>query len=730
MIYTCSFNLDKIEYPFKLEKLKKSAIYGEIVNKSLQLDDYIQFEGEIDSVSWQKQRLSCPINVLCKIFDEKDSLKNVYNDIRIGDSFILKGTLSKGRGVRNPGEFNFDKYLKSSGIHALFSSYDVNDLDLIRKESFNLRQYIFVVRRKIQEIINYYHDPFSSGLLTGLLLADRRGVDYEVKEKFINAGVIHVLAVSGLHVGYMVLICLFLFNRLNIKLRILFTIMSIICFLIITGGQPSVFRASIMAVLVLISVILNREYNGINSLFFAAFILLLLDPNELFKPGFQLSFSAVLSILLLYPIVEKMILNCGTRRNYAIKLLLFSGVSISAQIGTLPFTLYYFNKLSLISVLANLFVIPLIGIIVAIGLFTIFVSLFWNWLALIYASANNLFSSILLKVVNISGGIEFGFMDISQFSKIDGLIFYAGILFFLIFWNRITNLLPRLIFLILLLANILLYLTFDNTDYFSHKKLTIVAIDVGQGDSFLLKFPNGKTALIDAGDATPYFDNGKRTILPLLKRMNINSIDLMMISHLDGDHYHGAYSIIKESKIDVVYKPPFEEGSAKDSTFEAFLKTYRIPLKYYENKVIQIGNCRVYILTGGKMNNTDALSSNNKSGVLKVVYGNTSCLFVGDAETELEDLLIDIYGKFLDSDFLKVGHHGSKSSSSDQFLDIVSPEYALISAGAFNKFNHPSPVVLRRLYERNVKIFRTDVYGAQIIETDGHKFTRINWKND
>jgi competence protein ComEC len=204
--------------------------------------------------------------------------------------------------------------------------------------------------------------------LKGILLADRGEIDFSTREKFVNAGVVHILAVSGLHVGFIVLIFIVISSRFNLYIRSAITIIGLLAFLMITNSPASVFRASLMGITLIITFMLNRKFNSYNALAIAALIILIIDPMELFNPGFQLSFSAVLSIVAIYPIFSNGIYKFGIKNKLIKWTLLFCSVSLAAQIGTLPFTILYFNKLSIIALFANLIVIPLVAVIVSTGI--------------------------------------------------------------------------------------------------------------------------------------------------------------------------------------------------------------------------------------------------------------------------------------------------------------------------------------------------------------------------
>ncbi|MFA7228526.1 MAG: ComEC/Rec2 family competence protein, partial [Melioribacteraceae bacterium] len=409
--------------------------------------------------------------------------------------------------------------------------------------------------------------------------------------------------------------------------------------------------------------------------------------------------------------------------------LMFCVTSIAAQLGTLPFTLTYFHRLSISSLAANLVVIPLSGAIVALGIFTVIAGSVSLWLASIFASANELMTYFLYWFVKILGKGEYSYLSINQFSVYDAVIFYLALFFIFIVFKKLIKPVARIIAVSLSILLMVSLMRLDNYELMPEKILSVMAVDVGQGDAFLIRFPNGKTSLIDAGNKTPYFDNGERIIIPLLNRLGIDTLDYGFISHVDADHYKGFEALVKERRIKRIYKPLPDSSSPPDMEFEGLLRSCRYVPVYYSKESIQIENARIYVLNDTINNYFGNRKSNDRSGMLKLVHGGTSILFTGDAGTDVENDYRKKYGSFLKSDILKIGHHGSRSSTGELFLDAVDPEFAIISAGIKNKFRHPSKSIVERLMSKKIKILRTDESGAILIRSDGREIKNINWKN-
>ena len=709
-------------------KEKNSALYGEVKSIELIKSYEVLFTVVVDSIKIGNRTFRNPDYLICKFRGDSVNRLNIYSKINPGNKVFLTGTFQKGRERRNPGEFDYNEYLSSKGITGLFISYDTDSIAIINSKNDLISSYLFALRKSIDEIIVNLHDKESSDLLRGLVLADRSGIDSETKNAFVNSGVVHILAVSGLNVGYVILIFVVIFGRFSIYVRSILTIVGLIIFMLITGTTPPVVRATIMGIIIILTFLSNRTTNIYNSLSISAIIILFFSPMQIYDPGFLLSFGAVLSTAIIYPYMQSWIEKLNLKWQWIEKILLFMGVSLSAQIGTIPFTLIYFSKLSVISILTNLFVIPISGLITAIAFITIFLGYFSYTLAQYFAYTNNLLTFIMLEFIRYTGTLGFSFMWIRNYSLYDSIVFYSLLTFLLFSANKIRGAVLKLSVVILSFATLIVYSSFDDKKLLSDEKLNILMIDVGQGDSFLIKFPNGKTALIDAGEATPYLDNGERIIIPLLDHLGIDKIDYGFISHLDLDHYGGFVSLIHNNRIKEIYRP-IPDSSLKSIRLEKYLNQKKIKTYIYDKSFIELGNAKIYILNSPYDQNYSKLSSNDKSGVLKIVFGKTSFLFVGDCEHPAEYYLASSFRNMLDSDVLKVGHHGSATGSSESFLNIVTPKISLISAGIKNKFSHPSDIVLTSLKNINSTIYRTDISGAVLLQSDGNTIKKINWNN-
>ena len=710
-----------------IDKVKDVTVFGTIDKIDLIRKNELTFYLSADSIFSKDFYIRDEITLLCKIQLETNSLYRLNAKLEPGNRVKMTGFYYKGREKRNPGEFDYNAYLNSKGIAGILKIVDSASIQITSSKYDIFKNALHQTRKAIDNQLRKYHNLETFSLLRGLLLADRGEISYETKAHFINAGVIHVLAVSGLNVGFIILIFLLVFGRLNLFLRSGITIVGLIFYLILTGASASVFRATVMAVVLIVAFLSNRSSHLLNSIAIAALVILTIDPNQLYDAGFQLSFSAVISMILIYPYIE-MIINQMSLKNNIVKYFLVSiGLSLSAQIGTLPFTFYYFSKFSTVSLFANLIVIPAVGVITGIGIFTLIVSPLIPALGIYYGAANNILTGSLFDIINFAGSLKFSYISIYDYSLFDSILFYVLSFITIFLYTKLEHRVLKVIMVLLFILNIFILSKIDDRNLLPDNDLSVFMIDVGQGDSFLIKFPNGKTALIDAGNTTIQFDNGDRVIIPLLNYLGIKKIDYGIVTHIDADHYGGFVALILEGMIKEIIKPELDTSLTKDNRFEEFIRERKVPVKYFKEQKMEIGNTTLYFLFDDDIKSISGTSTNDRSGIFKLVYGETSFLFTGDVEKGIEKFYADKYKYFLDSDILKVGHHGSLTSSSQEFLQYVTPEASLISAGFKNKFGHPVEDVIERLESFGSTIYRTDLQKAILLRSNGEGIRVINW---
>ena len=260
-------------------------------------------------------------------------------------------------------------------------------------------------------------------------------------------------------------------------------------------------------------------------------------------------------------------------------------------------------------------------------------------------------------------------------------------------------------------------------------KVKWIQFDVGQGDAALLRLPRGKTILIDGGPKRPHYDNGERVIAPYLRKSGIKKVDSIILTHPHSDHLGGLLYILNHFQVGEVITAGSEYDSKIHTDFQEIIQKRNISHRIVTapDSLIEFPGIKLYFLSPTEKRKSMASNLNNQSLVLGLYYGESKMFFMGDAERGVEEEMIQLY-KNLDCDLIKAGHHGSFTSNTESFLNIVTPDKAIISVGATNRFRHPSKSCINRLMEKDIGIHRTDIAGAVIFQTDGKKIEKIRWR--
>ena len=656
--------------------------------------------------------------VLLRVYGLEPMLE--FGDVIAADVYLTEPALPG-----NFGEFNYREYMKRQKIF-LTDSIAINKLETVgHSEKINFFAIIYCIKNKIIENIDkiYKTNPGIS-LIKAIITGERSEMPQEITDIFQNAGVIHILAISGLHVGVIAAALFFLLNLLpkNItkdEFKYIIIIIILIGYAAMTGFRPSVSRAALMFSTVLLARYFNRPYHIYNSLYLSALIILFCQPLYLFDAGFLLSFSVTFSIVALAPIIEGKISFLPV---YLRKLL---SVSLSAWIGAAPLSAYFFYKISLISILANIVIVPLIGIILIVALLSTAVSFIFLPAAILIAMCNNFLIEILVTIGQKLSLFPFAYKYMAQPEILSIIIYYAIVLFVfytLHFWSKYNFAGKRYRFWVIVSC---IYVLIAGNLFIPSPLLAVHFINVGQGDCILIQTSEKRNILIDGG-GSPYsdFDVGKNIVIPYLRKEGINKIDIMFLTHPDLDHLEGLLPVLEEMRVDLVVdtglKYQEENYLAFRSLIEEKKNTY-----YYQTRsgdLIKMSTeLEFLILNPPKCSfYWDESDFNNNSIVLKLHYKNTDFLFTGDIEQNAETYLLS-NNSLLKSNILKVAHHGSNSSTGESFLNNVEPEIAIISVGK-NNFGHPHPDVIKRLEEKCQKVLRTDFNGTILVKTDGNKY--------
>jgi competence protein ComEC len=337
---------------------------------------------------------------------------------------------------------------------------------------------------------------------------------------------------------------------------------------------------------------------------------------------------------------------------------------------------------------------------------------------------NDVLVWFLLGFVKQAASVPFAYVEAWHFGAVSIVGYYIFVIS--IFHLNLPRVRAFLIIVILVLCN---YIVYSNSWQLMHPGVTTTMIDVGQGDAILIEFPNRKRLLIDAGPLTQKFDAGERTVVPFLKRDGISKLDYFIITHPHSDHIGGAGSVLRFLRVDTIMlaSPATGNREVKNVLEIAESRHTGIKMALAGNQIPIDQSARVYILYPDS-NHVTEKNLNNSSVVVKIVYGQSSLMLVGDAEVITEQRMMHRYGSFLSSTVLKAGHHGSITSSSEEFLKAVGPKTALISVGIHNKFRHPSPFTIWRMKSHSIDIRRTDQEGAIIMASTDTAWIHKNWR--
>ena len=677
-------------------------------------------------------------DAMLTINQDKRSNEKV-KEFRYGSIITLKGILSTPVASRNPGEFDYRAYLELNNIFATVHVLGYSQVQLVSEGTPSLffEYVIFPSKHFILRVINQAMAGDEANFMIGLLLGDRTDLPAEIKDAFVNTGTIHVLIVAGMRVALVAAIMYTLFGLLRLPEREkgILAIAGILYYMELTGAAPPVVRASIMAMSLLIAKLFQERTNVYNSLGISAVIILTFDPMQLFDPGFQLSYSAVFAIAYCYPKLTGLIkripesLEEVKAIDYVLKLL---AVSLTAQIGAIPFTAYFFGKVSLISLAANLVVVPVVEVIVIVGFVAVLAGTFSMWVSACFNEVNNLLSWFTLKFVMLTNAVPYASVPTATFGLKEA--FFYSVAVAVLFNLTERTVLKRIVMILMVGTNIIVVAPLCGAWYDVPKNLRIDFLDVGQGDAALIEFPSGEKILIDAGPKTFSYDAGERVVAPFLRRRGISAIDAVVVTHPHSDHLGGVPYLIRHFAVKWVIDASQRAQSELYYDYESLISNRRHIVKA-GMQLAESPNVRLYTLHPTDsfldVDSTDGYDHlNNTSVVLKLVYGSTSFLLVGDAEIPVEHHLDSVYESFLKCDVLKAGHHGSSTSSSAEFLANAAPKEVLVSVGKFNKFRHPSPKVIQRFKDLGIKIHRTDEEGAVIFDSDGFSITRVNWRKD
>lgn len=546
------------------------------------------------------------------------------------------------------------------------------------------------MQKKIKAIIKEKLPSETGDLLLAILLGDKKDLSEQIQINFKNSNLSHMLAVSGAHVSYIIIGLTYITQNSIMgkrKARV-FCIFFLIIFMAITNFTPSVTRACIMAILTLVSEILYKKADIYTNISISALIILLYNPYSLLDLGFKLSFGGTIGIVIFMRFIKKK-QEEPKLLNYIKQMAL---VSICANIIIIPIIMNNFNTVSLIFLVSNILASPILAIIVIVGFSIIIISIISHSLSNLLVFWLNPILNLLIKISSFCSKLPFAKILVVT-PYIFNIIFYYTIILYLVNYNELKQFIKKktviLLSIILILSNFIFYIL--------PQDLKIYFIDVGQGDSTLIVTPSKKTILIDGGGSES-FDVGEKVLLPYLLDRRIRKIDYIMISHFDTDHCKGIFTVIENLKVKNIIISKQAEKSENYKKFKEIVANKKINIILVKaGDKIKIDKYIYFkiLFPTEKLIMQNPL--NNNSIVSQLNYKSFKMLFTGDIEEIAEKEILNLQKDKLKSTILKVAHHGSNTSSTQEFINSVKPELALIGVGKNNTFGHPSECVVEKL---------------------------------
>lgn len=601
---------------------------------------------------------------------------------------------------RNAKCFDYRQYLRACGIQTQMTAESLVPVAGVEDVFV---QMVSRIRRDFDAELENCADDETRGMILAMLFGDKSALSEEAYESFQKNGTAHILAVSGLHIGILYGFLAFLWRG---KKGLLFHVAvsgALLFYVALAEFSPSVIRAAVMIATHLVANVLHRRYDLLSAAAFTFMLMLCVNPMQLFHTGFQLSFLAIASLGVILPFIQQA----------------YQGVflpSIGIQMGTLPYTAYVFNHISLGAFFINVPVVFLAGALLPVGIGSMAVSyvsgsLFQLGILILRQGCKAL--TLLNDLVYADGRTSFDVVSPPLFF----LAAYYGLLFLgvsekgrILFLRREWRKLAACGVLIMSLAA---WIAAAGEEGFS--KAQVIFVDVGQGDCVHVKTPEGKDYLLDGG-GSPWYDTGKKVLKPYLLKNGVRKLDGAFVTHLHEDHYGGIRSLAKQGMVDSI--GVYEGCQIMKDELER--ETGAKVLYLHKGQRLLLGE-GVYldILAPEKRTKQeyaqmaeDKEDENQFSLVMKLTYGKLSVLMTGDIDQEGEAGLINQYRSGqLRCDILKVAHHGSKHSSSEDFIHAVSPSAAVFQVGK-NNFGHPDQTVIEKYRQNGIMIYRNDTSGA------------------
>lgn len=608
--------------------------------------------------------------------------------LNVGEVLSVSGDIKDFDASMNEYGYNQKNRKRSNGIYA---KINISSLEKI-KEPNKFRIFQKKLISHIEKVLDKNLNKRNSKLMKSIILANRNYIDDDINILFNEAGIAHILALSGLHISIIIGFFDFILGFINISKmkRRAFALFIVGIYIIVVGLPVGAIRAFIMSLCMYMAFVFKRKYSSLDALSFSFIVNLFINPYVIYSLSFIFSYMSVLSILIFYKRIKNYFSD-----NYLISSLV---LTFSVSILLIPINLYYFYEFSFLSFISNLVLIPFFSLAIVLA----FILIIFSFLGFLISPTLNILLNSAYFILNFINKFKYFNFKYYGFSPKD-LVFYYVIMIIILNRNRLKDFLPLKNLIVFYLIFSTLFISYNSL--LDSRNLNVNFLYVDQGDCTVIQYKN-KNYLVDTGGHySKKYNPGRIYTLNYLKRHNINNIDGLFISHYDLDHIEGIFDILDYINIKNVYVSYYEDNEILNELLKRNIKVFLLKEK---DKINLSKDTYFGVIT----NADDFTNDNDKSMVLELSHKDKNILFTGDISESVEQ---DIKGKF---NILKVSHHGSKSSTSDSFLKEIKASYGIISSGIDNRYNHPNSEVLNRLEDNGVDTYITARDGQINVKID------------